>query len=170
MCPQHSLKQLSMFCGLPNPPTNLHRLEKKKKLFSSLIICVPLNMCCPVFMHCMYCNTEKEKNYTIKISNTTYVVVVPGRQSTYANFPQTESFNADRCDNMSDLSEVTLILSSLEEWNRSSFSLKYSSMHCSSKSWTFLSSSSVMKSSAEERVEKIDWQYNNGKSSNPKYI
>lgn len=50
------------------------------------------------------------------------------------------------------LSDVTLILSSLEEWNRSSFSLKYSSMHCSSKSWTFFSSSSVMKSSADERV------------------
>lgn len=49
------------------------------------------------------------------------------------------------------LSEVTRILSSLEELNRSSFSLKYSSMHCSSKSCTFLSSSSVMKSSVEEK-------------------
>ncbi|TNN38749.1 hypothetical protein EYF80_051081 [Liparis tanakae] len=53
---------------------------------------------------------------------------------------------------VSDLSDVTLILSSLEEWKRSSFSLKYSSMHCSSKSWTFFSSSSVMKSSADKRV------------------
>lgn len=52
---------------------------------------------------------------------------------------------------MSDLSEVTLILSSLDEWNLSSFSLKYSSIHCSSKSWTFFSSSSVMKSSVDER-------------------
>lgn len=47
------------------------------------------------------------------------------------------------------LSEVTRILSSLEELNLSSFSLKYSSMHCSSKSWTFFNSSSVMKSSVE---------------------
>lgn len=45
------------------------------------------------------------------------------------------------------LSDVTRILSSLDELKRSSFSLKYSSMHCSSKSCTFLSSSSVMKSS-----------------------
>lgn len=54
---------------------------------------------------------------------------------------------------LSNLSEVTLILSSLDEWNRSSFSLKYSSMHCSSKSWTFFSSSSVMKSS-EDKSDK----------------
>lgn len=56
------------------------------------------------------------------------------------------------CVAVSDLSEVTRILSSLEEWNRSSFSLKYSSMHCSSKSCTFFSSSSVMKSSVDDRV------------------
>lgn len=45
------------------------------------------------------------------------------------------------------LSDVTRILSSLDELKWSSFSRKYSSMHCSSKSCTFLSSSSVMKSS-----------------------
>lgn len=54
------------------------------------------------------------------------------------------------------LSDVTRILSSLDELKRSSFSLKYSSMHCSSKSWTFLSSSSVMKSSGGGG-EKESW-------------
>lgn len=53
---------------------------------------------------------------------------------------------------------MTRILSSLEELNLSSFSLKYSSMHCSSKSWTFFNSSSVMKSSVEKNWEKIIWQ------------
>lgn len=51
-----------------------------------------------------------------------------------------------------NLSDVTRILSSLEELKRSSFSLKYSSMHCSSKSCTFFSSSSVIKSSVGGRV------------------
>lgn len=53
---------------------------------------------------------------------------------------------------------MTRILSSLEELNLSSFSLKYSSMHCSSKSWTFFNSSSVMKSSIEKNWEKLIWQ------------
>lgn len=57
----------------------------------------------------------------------------------------------ETCDQRTHLSEVTRILSSLDELKWSSFSLKYSSMHCSSKSCTFLSSSSVMNNSVEEK-------------------
>lgn len=53
-----------------------------------------------------------------------------------------------------NLSDVTRILSSLEELKRSSFSRKYSSMHCSSKSCKFFSSSSVMKSSVGFEINK----------------
>lgn len=56
-----------------------------------------------------------------------------------------------RHDQGTHLSEVTRILSSLDELKWSSFSLKYSSIHCSSKSCTFLSSSSVMNSSVEKK-------------------
>lgn len=56
---------------------------------------------------------------------------------------------------LQNLSKVTRILSSLPEWNLSSFSLKYISTHCSSKSWSFFWSSSVKKSSKEKKGKKI---------------